>query len=120
MRVLSLALLLLTGTAFTSFADGDRQPPVLDQNYKGSHKTEFVTEFDRVRLLTQQAQLEVSSRLGLMNYRDGFIYPLTISFVDGVPPGLESALAYVQLSSGPTGIAQNLKVNLTQLSAHPV
>jgi hypothetical protein len=97
-----------------------RREATLDRDYHGSHDADFASDFDRVRVLTRQAQLEVSSRLGLINYRDGFQYPLTIHFADDAPPGIENALAYVQASQSPFGFRQDLVVNLTELSAHPM
>src|SRR5438105_4706335 len=73
-----------------------RQAATLVRDYHGAHEANFASDFDRLRLLTQQAQLEVSSPLGLINYRGGFQYPLNIRCADGAPSGLENALAYVQ------------------------
>ena len=70
-----------------------------------------------MRLLVRQAQVEVSARLGLIQYREGFQYPLWIRFVDGSPPGAESMLAYVQLMENNGTFAQNLVVNLDATAA---
>jgi hypothetical protein len=84
----------------------------LIKDYSGRHQEEFVTQFDRVRLLVHQAQLEVSSRLGLLQYREGFQYPIMIRFEDGAPLGIESSVAYVRLEKTNTGFIQELVVNL--------
>jgi hypothetical protein len=65
-----------------------------------------------VRILAQQAQIEVSSRLGLLQYREGFENPLFIRFEDGAPEGIENVMAYVRISRSPAGFFQELVVNL--------
>ena len=89
------------------------------REYAGPYQTEFAAQFDRVRLLVRQAQLEVSSRLGLLQYQEGFRYPLTIRFDDGAPAGLENALAYVRFGRRGQGFEQELVVNLDELAARP-
>jgi hypothetical protein len=90
--------LALFFTALPAIADNsERRPAVLMKEYTGPYQSEFATQFDRVRLLAHQAQLEVSARLGLAQYREGFQYPVIIRFSDGAPEGLESPLAYVSL-----------------------
>src|ERR1700690_1372674 len=79
----TLLLLILCPCAWA------RYPAALEKTYTGRHQEEFVTQYDRVRLLVNQAQLEASSRLGLMQYREGFQYPLIIRFEDGAPAGIE-------------------------------
>ncbi len=96
------------------------RPASLSQTYSGTHQTEFLIDYDRVRILVPLAQLEVSARLGLIQYREGFQYPIQIRFQDGLPPGLENALAYVQLKSSITGFVQELVINLDELIAHPM
>src|SRR5437016_9158179 len=94
-----------------------RYPAALVQDYTGRHQDIYVTQYDRMRLLVRQAQVEVSARLGLIQYREGFQYPLWIRFVDGSPPGAESMLAYVQLMENNGTFAQNLVVNLDATAA---
>ena len=97
-----------------------RYQAALVKDYTGRHQEEYITQFDRVRLLARQAQVEVSSRLGLIQYREGFEYPLWIRFVDGAPPGAESALAYVRLMQNDSAFAQELVVNLDATAASPI
>lgn len=97
-----------------------RAPATLVKDYKGSHQDEFIVQYDRVRLLVKQAQLEVSARLGLFQYREGFQFPLTIRFEDGAPPGIENALAYVRLLETPAGFQQELVVNLDLMARMPM
>lgn len=98
----------------------ERYEAVLDRDYKGQFPEAFNTQFERVRLLVHQAQLEVSSQLGLIQYRQGFQYPMTIRFEDQAPVGLESALAYVRLMPTPTGFGQELVVNLGATRFNPI
>jgi hypothetical protein len=84
------------------------------KTYSGPHQDAFITQFDRVRLLTRQAQVEDSALLGLLQYQEGFQYPLIIHFEDGAPPGVENTLAYVRLGQGPEGFVQELVVNLNE------
>ncbi len=105
--LLSASLLCLS-SAFAA----PRQEAVIHTDYQGADPTAYATQYDRVRLLVKQAQLEVSSKLGLIQYQEGFQYPLTIVFQDGAPTGLESALAYVQLQSNGDGFRQQLVVNV--------
>jgi hypothetical protein len=97
-----------------------RYQAALVKDYTGRHQDEYITQFDRVRLLVRQAQLEVSARLGLIQYREGFEYPLFIRFVDGAPPGVESALAYVQLMQNNGAFAQQLVVNLDATATNTI
>jgi hypothetical protein len=100
-------------------ADGPRVPATLDRNYQGAYPNEFTVQYDRVRLLVRQAQLEVSSQLGLLQYREGLNYPLTVRFEDQAPQGLEHALAYVRLRGDPQGFAQDLVINLSEAKNNP-
>ena len=97
-----------------------RYEAALVKDYAGRHQEEFVTQFDRVRLLARQAQLEASARLGLMQYRQGFTNPLIIRFEEGAPSGIENALAYVRLLQSRAGFAQELVVNLDATAVSPV
>ncbi len=96
-----------------------RHEAVLKKDYQGSYEREFATQFDRVRLLVKQSQLEVSSKLGLLQYREGFQYPLTIRFDEGAPAGLENALAFVTYSQRGQDFEQELVVNLGELARFP-
>jgi hypothetical protein len=97
-----------------------RQAAVIDQDYQGKHPGEYAAQFDRVRLLVHQAQLEASSRLGLLQYREGFQFPITILFEDDAPLGLESSLAFVRFSKSAGHFEQQLVVNISELIAHPM
>jgi hypothetical protein len=97
-----------------------RHEAALNKDYHGAHEADFAALYDRVRLLVHQAQLEVSSRLGLLQYREGFQYPIMIHFEDGAPKGLESALAYVRLAKQGDEFEQELVVNLDELTQHPM
>jgi len=119
----SLLFLLLLSCSFAplffSSPAWARYQAELVSEYDGNHKDDFTAYFDRVRLLVNQAQLEDSVRLGLLQYHEGFEYPLVIHFQDGSPAGAEYALAYVQLLQTPYGFAQELVVNLDAISAGP-
>jgi hypothetical protein len=97
-----------------------RYQAALIHDYPGRHQDEFITQYDRVRLLTRQAQLEVSTRLGLLQYREGFDSPLVIRFEDGAPEGLENSLAYVRLMQNGHQFVQELVINLDATAASPV
>src|SRR5712692_8246287 len=102
--MLPLVIALILWFAPGAHADpADRIPATLDHDYAGTHPDLFAQEYDRVRILVHLAQLEVSSRLGLMQYREGFQYPLTVRFQDGAPEGLESTLAFVHLKGSEKG-----------------
>jgi len=96
-----------------------RQEATLAQDYHGAFPDVFTSQSDRVRLLVKQAQLEVSARLGLVQYQEGFQYPLEIRFADGAPAGVEHALAYVQMSQGGADFRQELVVNLAEAAHNP-
>jgi hypothetical protein len=126
--------LLIGGLALPAKAENQRHQATLMSDYQGVYQADFTAQFDRVRLLTQQAQLEISSRLGLIQYREGFQYPIVIRFQDGAPPGLENSLAYVSLMQvetqqnpaaatavSPAGtrvFKQELVVNLAEMARH--
>ncbi len=97
-----------------------RYQAALVKDYNGRHPEEYTAQFDRVRLLVRQAQVEASARLGLIQYKEGFQYPLFIRFDDGAPPGVESALAYVQLMENKGAFAQQLVVNLDATATSPM
>ena len=84
----------------------------LQTSYSGSHQDLFTQQQERVRLLIHQAQLEISSQLGLLQYQEGFRCPLTVRFDDTPAPGVEHALAYVRLIPTVHGAAQELVINL--------
>ncbi len=108
LHYIGLTLLLLS----TSTSANGRQEAILLSDYQGADSAAFAQQYDRVRLLVKQAQMEVSSRLGLFQYQEGFQYPITIRFQDGAPAMLESSLAYVQLQSSAEGFRQQLVVNV--------
>jgi hypothetical protein len=97
-----------------------RYPAGIEKEYSGRHQEEFIAQFERVRLLTKQAQLEDSSGLGLLQYQEGFQYPLIIRFEDGAPLGVENVLAYVQLLQNGSHFAQELVVNMDATATSPM
>lgn len=87
--------------------------------YDGRHTDLYAQEVDRVRLLLRQAQLEISSQLGLLQYQEGFRCPLTVRFDDTPAPGVEFALAYVKPVPAVHGYSQELVINLDVMAQHP-
>ena len=67
----------------------------------------------------RQAQLEISSQLGLLHYQEGFRCPLTVRFDDTPKPGVEHALAYVMIVPTVRGFGQELVINLDVMASHP-
>jgi hypothetical protein len=114
MRSTSYLLLpfFLAGAAFGA----PRHNVEIDRNYDGKYQSAFTYQSERVRLLTRQAQLETSARLGLYQYREGFQYPIKIRFVDSVPSGLESSLAFVRYGRNESGFLQELVVNMSMIT----
>jgi hypothetical protein len=88
-------------------------------SYQGTHPDLFAQEQDRVRILIRQAQLEISSQLGLLQYQEGFRCPLTVRFDDTPAPGVEHALAYVHIVPTVNGFGQELVVNLDVMTKYP-
>ncbi len=111
-KPLTMAVLSVLALLVTPMPAQARFEAALVKDYTGRHPDDYVTQFERVRLLVRQAQMEASSGLGLIQYREGFQYPFMIRFEDGAPPGLESALAYVRLMQNAQGFAQELVVNM--------
>lgn len=105
---LSFVLLVAPATA----EKAPRYQAVLSPRYTGAHMEAFTGQHDQVRLWVRQAQLEVSSQLGLLQYQEGFRYPISIEFADGAPPGVENALAFVQMGENQEGFIQRLVINL--------
>jgi hypothetical protein len=102
--------LLLCGASLRA---DSRYTPTMDTNYHGTHPDLFAQQNDRVRLLVRQAQVEISSQLGLIQYQDGFYWPFSVRFDDTPARGVEHAIAYVMLvPSEHGGVAQQLVVNL--------
>jgi hypothetical protein len=119
MRALSIASLASFFATPLLAEAPKRYEAALIRDYKGAYPTEFAVNVDRVRILMQQAQLEASARLGLLQYRAGFQYPLVVHFQDDAPPGLESSLAYVRLLQKGSQFMQDLSVNLAELARSP-
>lgn len=103
---------------FPSAARGEspRVAATLLATYTGSDPGAYAAAFDQVRLWVRQAQLEVSSQLGLLRYQEGFRYRMTIRFADGAPPGVEHILAYVSLGQDKEGFLQELVINVLAAS----
>jgi hypothetical protein len=120
MAFILISLILALGAASPGVSESIRHAPVLLTEYEGRYKPQYTEHLERVRLLTHQAQLEVSARLGLMNYRDGFLYPLVIRFEDDAPLGIENSLAYVRFGNDKGHFGQELVINLQELNAHPM
>jgi hypothetical protein len=89
-----------------------RYAAVIQDGYGGTHPDLYAEQQDRVRLLVHQAQLEISSQLGLFQYQEGFRWPIKIRFDDTPVTGVEHALAYVQLYNSGPKFAQELVINL--------
>lgn len=118
-RLGGLSLLFFTGWVYAA-AGPDRQPAQILTDYHGQFQSDFTEQYDRVRLLTRQAQLEISARLGLFQYQEGFRSPMSIRFDDDAPIGIENALAYVRLGKNTDGqFAQELVVNLEATRRNP-
>jgi hypothetical protein len=96
-----------------------RYEPVYQTDYQGIHPDLFAREQDRVRLLLRQAQIEISSRLGLFQYREGFQCPLMVRFNDKPTAGVEHALAYVLIVPIAGRFAQMMVVNLDVMASYP-
>ena len=119
MRLFRVASLLIALPVLLAAAS--RHEAVLSPIYRGAHLDLFNGQFDRVRLLVHQAQLEVSSRLGLIQYQQGFTNPIMIDFEDGAPAGLENALAYVRYGgTADGGFQQQMVVNVELLATNPM
>jgi hypothetical protein len=112
-----LAGLLVLGTARAG--DEPRFAASFQTSYNGTHPDLYAQQQDRVRILIKQAQLEISSQLGLLQYQEGFRCPLTVRFDDTPAPGVEHALAYVQIIPSVRGVAQELTVNLDVMDKYP-
>ncbi len=116
----SLVSFLLTFLyIYSSLSAEDVQPRQewkMDESYTGSLRSEYDQLRWKVPGLMRQTELNLSVRTGL-NFQEGWQYQLTIRFVDDIPPGLENALAWVQLGGDDKGhFAQFLNVNLAAYS----
>lgn len=109
-----LAVTVLVGVP----ARAVRHEAVLQDSYQGTRPADYTHIRDRVERLVKQAQLDVSVALGLIQYKEGFQYPLHIRFEDAPPAGqgLENTLAYVQLGRMNEDFAQQLVIHLAELS----
>jgi len=117
MRRFLVCLFLVFST--TLWADSQpRFSAAFQTSYDGAYQDLYRDQVERVRLLIRQAQLEVSARLGLLQYREGFRYPLTVRFADSAPAGVENALAYVHMVQTSEGLGQEMVVNLSEFAAH--
>ncbi len=113
-------LLLFPLISALPLASQARESAELVRDYHGTHQDAFTLQFDRVRLLVRQAQIEASARLGLLQYQEGFQYPIRIGFEDGAPLGIENVLAFVRLGRTSRGFVQELVVNLDEMASNPV
>jgi hypothetical protein len=88
-------------------------PWTMDENYTGRNQDGFNKLKYEVPILLRQTMIDMAVRLGL-NFQDGWHYPLTIRFVDGMAYGSENILASVELASDEiNGAQQFLNINLT-------
>lgn len=113
-----LTCLLLAASTMLWAEPSPRFSAAFQTSYDGAYQDLYRDQVERVRLLIRQAQLEVSARLGLLQYREGFRYPLTVRFADSAPAGVENALAYVQMVQTSTGYGQEMVVNLSEFASH--
>jgi len=113
-----LAMLALF-PALPVHADDARFSASFQTGYQGHYQNLYVQQVERVRLLLQQAQVEISSRLGLLQYREGFRLPLTVRFADETAPGAEHALAFVHFVNSSSGLRQEMVVNLGVCAQNP-
>lgn len=122
MRPFRLRLVpLLLATALTSVRAAEtRQPATLIREYKGAYPDQFNAQYDQIRLWVRQAQLEVSSQLGLLQYQEGFRYPLEIRFEDGAPAHAEHTLAYVGLGRNKDEFFQVLVINIAACAKNAI
>lgn len=107
-------LLLLSAQAFAE----QRFTTSFQTDYNGKHPDLFAQQQERVRLLVNQAQMDVTSRLGLFQYREGFRCPLIVRFDDAPMPGVEHALAYVAFLGG-NQCGQMMVINLDVMAQYP-
>src|SRR5262245_31473313 len=91
-------LLLFVSLFALADSPATRRTVEIDRDYKGQYQADFTDQIDKVRILTRQAQLEVSARLGLLQYQEGFRFPFRVRFDDSAPIGIENVLAYVRFS----------------------
>jgi len=113
-----LPILLIRCVTLVNANSVPRHLATVQESYTGTHPDLYAEQHDRVRILVRQAQLEISSQLGLFQYQEGFRWPLTIRFDDQPMAGVEHALAYVQLLSSGQTFAQELVVNLDVMSGN--
>ena len=123
--VFTLLVFLLSFTVVNNaFSDEpDRVAPTrvawqMDDSYQGPHQDTFQKLKWDVPILMRQTMINVAVKLG-MHFEEGWQYPLIIDFVDLTPPGMENALAYVQLGTGKDGIAQHLSINISAYDRDP-
>jgi len=118
MRRLLAGLLLASVSPGWADAPSPRFSAAFQTTYNGNYQDLYRDQVERVRLLIRQAQLEVSARLGLLQYQEGFRYPLTVRFADTAPPNVENALAYVHMVRTSEGYGQEMVVNLSVFAEH--
>ena len=118
MRRLWTCLFLACGPLLWADSPSPRFSAAFQTSYSGAYQDLYRDQVERVRLLIRQAQLEVSTRLGLLQYQEGFRYPLTVRFADNTPPNAENTLAYVHMVSANGSVGQEMVVNLSVFAEH--
>jgi hypothetical protein len=83
----------------------------LDDTYTGAHADDFNRLRYEIPILMRQSEIDIAVATGL-DFQEGWSHPLLVRFVDGSPPGVEHALAYVELLSDGKHQAQRLNINL--------
>ena len=86
--------------------------PVLSSRYDGGYPTEFPAQLGLIQTLLGTAPQEISSQLGIMQYRGGFQHPVTVRFDDGVPAVNENPFFYLEPVDPSKPFAQVLRVNV--------
>jgi hypothetical protein len=76
-----------------------RQKPVLDREYHGGFPDDYPAELNLVQSMVPNLQLDVSTQLGLLQYNEGFLHPVSVRFADGAPAITQNPFFYVQPSA---------------------
>lgn len=105
------ALFLLNVAALRAEDAPVRHAWTLDENYQGPHQDDFTRLRFAFPNMIRQTLIDIAVDTGL-DFQEGWNHPITIRFTDGAPAGVENALAYVELFSDDTHVAQRLNVNL--------
>src|SRR4051812_16419081 len=114
-RMVLLGFLLALGLAAAPLhaeTAANGYAPKVTNKYAGGFPDDFPVELQTVQSLLSPIKLDVSSKLGLLQYQETFQHPVSLRFDDGAPAISENPFFYIQPGPADKPFSQELVVNV--------